>query len=948
MNCETVESLLLDFVEAELGEASVGADEARKVEAHLETCDACRRSYSETRELLGAMADAKRGQEAAWRSSSRGHPSGDVWTPNAAGRRRGDVLGDFEIIGEIGRGGMGVVYRARQLSLNRIVALKVLPNTLGQTAKAVTRFKKEARAAAKMHHTNIVPVYSQGEHEGHFYYAMELVDGNSLAEVIRDDPARVRPGCQSHAHRRDGSDARIEEETSSGPRSSTAEGGQASLPRHAASAGDAPSTADIRSVRLRRQWGRLALLVSGAAEGLTHAHKQGVIHRDIKPQNLMLGTDGCLHIMDFGLARLLDEPSVTVTGEMLGTPAYMSPEQVGADRKKIDHRTDIYSLGVTLYELLTGRRPFEGATREQTIARIYADEPRPPRKLNPQTPIDLDTICMRAMEKDPRRRYQSAAEMAADLRRFAEDRPILSRRVSPIEKAVKWVRRHPAMTAIIFLGLTIAVGASLWTMQTIKDRHLRATALADEAFELLAFGDYRDPTPARAKLAEARPLGPDETKYLRAMALSHVLDNPKLSVELLITALKREPNNADLMCLMAWALRRDGQTSTARLWIDRAEAAGGPKTAWGSFFLGQTLVRFDPERAVDAYRQATQRRDQYVQAQVHLGRALNHWMYHNRQLVKLDELLKLNEGLTALESACSLQQSKAYPRYLLSIAHRLAGEIYERNGSQGPADSQFEQAKNAAIDAQKAESTSSLGYTCEAEYWESRGELAKAIDARDRGAEYCVTPSARIELYQYRWRLLYWVGQLDRAMDDLEQLARVCPDSDPLRVWYSYLFPALVLNDLGKRDEAIGLTRDAAADRPEDFRAVTAAAAMLRVLGRADEADALLASHADRIDFEAGRFGIISAEMLRGFYAMCHRRQTLEGLRNDAGELANNKLFWAAPYFLAATEALGRADRKAAIGFFRLSEQTYDYEDYCYLARVFVRKVEAGPAWPPR
>ncbi len=933
-------ALLLDVVGAEWGEASMDPSESRAVETHLAKCDACRRAYEGTRGLLGALADAKRGQESAFRSSARGHPSGDVWTPTSTGWRPGDVLGDFEIIGEVGRGGMGVVYRARQISLNRVVALKVLPSTLGQTAKAVTRFKKEARAAAKMHHTNIVPVYAQGEHEGHFYYAMELVDGSSLAEVIKADPARVRPGYQSPTRSKDGTVTPIEETTS---------------------ADVASSAIDLRSVRLRQQWSRLALLVSGAAEGLAHAHKQGVIHRDIKPQNLMLGTDGQLHIMDFGLARLLDEPSVTVTGEMLGTPAYMSSEQIGADRKKIDHRTDIYSLGVTLYELLTGQQPFTGATREQIIARIYADEPRPPRKLSPQAPIDLDTICMRAMEKDPRRRYQSAAEMAADLRRFAEDRPILSRRVSAMEKAVKWVRRHPAITAIIFLGLTIAIGATLWTVQTVKDRHTRANALTHEAIDLLVFEDYRDPTPALAKLAGAGPLGPDESLYRKALALAHLLDDPKLAVEHLTAVLKSEPDDTDLMYLMAWALRRDGRAQTGRLWIEQADVAGGPKTASGWFFLGQAVVRSDwDDRAENAYREATRRRDHYVQAQVHLGRALNYWMYHRRQLDNL------GEGLRALDSACAFQQSKAYPRYLLSIAHRLAGEIvYENVGSQDDrdrtkeereraekerkrAEEHFSRALRAAESAQKAEPSSSLGSTCEAEYWESRGELDKAIDAMDRGDEYCVTPSERSDLYQYRWRLLYWDGRLDRAMADLEQLARLCPDGVPLHAWYSRLFRALVLNDLQKRDQAIDLAREVATDRPEDFRAVTSAAVTLRILGRAEEADALLASHSDRIDFDAGRFGKVSADMLRAFYALCRRKQTLEELRDAAGKLGNDKRFWAAPYFLAATEALGRADRETALGLFRQCEHTYDDEDYCYLAKVFVRKMEADPAWPPR
>ncbi len=246
-------------------------------------------------------------------------------------------LGDFEILREIGRGGMGVVFEARQISLNRKVALKVLSGSLGLTPAAVQRFRREAEAAGKLHHTNIVPIYTTGEADGSHFYAMELIEGPSLDRVIRE----IRGGKEKKSEPFKPFDAHAVTEHYASDSSDSADG-------------TTPSVSSLSSDS--RYFDNVASMIADVADALDHAHKQGVIHRDIKPSNLLLSPDGRLSINDFGLARLLEQPGMTITGEFVGTPRYMSPEQIAVGRIPLDHRTDIFSLGATLYELKKGVR----------------------------------------------------------------------------------------------------------------------------------------------------------------------------------------------------------------------------------------------------------------------------------------------------------------------------------------------------------------------------------------------------------------------------------------------------------------------------------------------------------------------------------------------------------------------------------------------------------------
>jgi outer membrane protein assembly factor BamB len=340
-------------------------------------------------------------------------------------------LGDFRIMREVGRGGMGVVYEAEQLSLKRKVALKVLRFGAVADAEVMQRFRHEAETVARLHHTNIVPVFAVGEEHGVHYYAMQFIEGKSLAAVIEE-------GRGARGEGREGTDAAS---------LSPVPGPSPLAPR--------PSSSEVAG------WGLQA------AEALAHAHQRGVIHRDIKPSNLLLDPEGVVWLTDFGLARRIDEVVLTATGVLMGTPRYMSPEQAAGFKKPVDHRTDIYSLGATLYELATGKPVFQAETPHAVITQILNAEPVPPRRLQANLPRDLETIILKCLAKDAAGRYASAQALADDLRGFLDGRPIKARQARWHEQAWRWAkkrRRILALTAVtaVVAALLALGGLSAW------------------------------------------------------------------------------------------------------------------------------------------------------------------------------------------------------------------------------------------------------------------------------------------------------------------------------------------------------------------------------------------------------------------------------------------------------------------------------------------------------
>ncbi len=412
------------------------------------------------------LADCLEGMEALHEASSPAQPATADALAGTAGWQTGMPLGDFRILREVGRGGMGVVYEAEQLSLGRRIALKVLPFALTLDPRQLQRFKNEARAAAQLHHQHIVPVYAVGSERGVHFYAMQYIEGQSLAEVIRSLRQQTRPEMVA------------ERDASTGPYlSPSAEAAADSTVKPLAALATAYSTDSSGFYRT------VARLGIQAAEALEHAHEYGVVHRDIKPGNLLVDAHGQLWVTDFGLAQFHSDAGLTQSGDLLGTLRYMSPEQAGGQRVPLDPRTDIYSLGATLYELLALRPPFEGNNRQTLLHQILSDEPSPPRSLHKSIPVELETIVLKALAKAPAERYASARELADDLRRFLEHEPIRARRATMTQRLRKWARRHPSVVWAVAVICLLTAAGSLVSAEMIHRAYERERQRAHEAEE---------------------------------------------------------------------------------------------------------------------------------------------------------------------------------------------------------------------------------------------------------------------------------------------------------------------------------------------------------------------------------------------------------------------------------------------------------------------------------
>jgi len=524
------------------------------------------------------------------------------------------ALGDYKLRRQIGRGGMGVVYEAWQNSMDRRVALKVMPRAVAADTKAVARFIQEAQLAGKLSHPNIVHVHGMGVEEQVPYFAMEYVDGETLAQVL----ARIK-------------DAAPDTDTPFGKKESVV------------------------------YFGRLADAFADVADGLQHAHSKKVIHRDIKPSNLILDREGRLRILDFGLARQEGQESLTISGDFLGTPQYMSPEQARRRKIPVDHRTDVYSLGATMYEVLCGRPPFRGKDHADTLSQILERSPVEPRKINRHVPNDIQTIVLKCLRKEAGDRYGTSEAMAQDLHRFVRGDAIEARPPSAWEELCRRVR---ASRRAIIVGLVLAAFAVLAGGLYLRAREeSRLRALAEYEPRMLAHVlgmlcaqlpvhidaglpaspmMFRDMASEwyRRRLKEARRQDLIETVdaleriaaqvprpeacYFRARCLN-LLERPREALSELEQALERDPRFAPAAVLRAQLLETAGRLTAGQSEIRPAEASDPWERAWSAARSAEKTKRWkDAAQAYGAIIELASSGRSYLGTtlEAHLGRGL--------------------------------------------------------------------------------------------------------------------------------------------------------------------------------------------------------------------------------------------------------------------------------------------------------------------------------------
>lgn len=685
-----------------------------------------------------ASVDMLHGATQGVNLDSASEPARTVGANHTSAKRHADKrLGDFEIGPEIGRGGMGVVYEATQISLQRKVALKVLPFAAMWDHKQIARFQNEAQAAAQLQHANIVPVFAVGQERGVHFYAMQLIQGRSLDQILVE----------------------LRRETRNDP-------GDAEQCLVSTMAVESTVLSELSSKHAAGQ-SRYCRAIAGlgiqAASALQYAHECGVIHRDVKPSNLLVDHRNKLWITDFGLARVQNSPGVTVTGDVVGTLRYMSPEQAVGKQALVDPRSDIYSLGATLYELLTLRPAFGGEDRQAVLHAIAHQEPIPPRAIDPAIPIDLETIVLQAMAKLRDERYTTAQQFADDLNRFLEGKPTLARRPTVADRAGKWVRRHRVVVSLAAMFLFVLTVVSTTGAILLSQEHARKQAALDTAH--VSLQQARDVVnrfggqfaQELAKLPGSEPL--------RLAVLQDTLDSHKKFIE-------RVADDPSFMSDLATTHFHAGTI---------ANQLGDQTSAQASF-----------EKAVELF----------AKLAITTGKPAEHWQQQAAALNNL-ALLFAGQGKTAearaqYDAAIQLQSSVVSSKDPPKTAARLLAELYTNRGllerQNGNAAAARKSLTRAIAQLEKIVAAAP-------EDDEARHALAMAFNNRsfvEQGAHWSAAEQS-----------------CRRSVELFEELAATEDDNHPVSavtrgdLALSYNNLAAIRGHLGKHDEAIAAFRRA-------------------------------------------------------------------------------------------------------------------------------------------
>lgn len=793
----------------------------------------------------------------------------------------GSQLDGYEIVDLIGHGGISMVYRARQCESGAVVAMKVVPRPGG--ALLTSQFRREMEAAARLKHPHILPIIATGHTSGCLYIVMPLC--HPLPSIEPSAPAPP---------------------------------GETSVP---------PSDLSVYSV--------VAAQFADIADALAYAHERGIIHRDVKPPNILVGSGGRWQLGDFGLARVQDAASRTTTLGAMGTPSYASPEQLTGSGSDLTGLTDVYSLGATIYEVLTGCPPFSAPTLDRLVHKIRCAEPRRPRALDARIPTQLETICLRALRKDPRQRYDSMRALGDDLNLFAQARPIVGRRVSRMEKLSGHLRYRRGF--FLFGAGTCALGVLLLLvlLRNAGIRQDQADQTVALAFDRLTYNDYQRPDAIKADLEGALPYASGGPLPSLAQALVCLGESRGDAVFAhLDAALREAPDDPTALYMGAWAQwRHRDRPGFDDAWR-RAESSPRERSDAAWFYRGLAIHRSDPNEAILSYRQANELRtaqhEFFPQALLHLARARNQLLYRYRSMEAFEE------SKTSLEQLIDNGHYGSYPYYLLSIAYRLGAEASVETEAVAAADRRrdmLEQAVHWAREGQRLDPSDLLLLTAESEALEAAGDFAGALAVRTVVVDQSANPQAKCESYHYRWRLGFWLGDYEQAAVDLAHHLTCMPTN-----WsYQYVYPALVHAGAGRDAEAGAVVARLIEDHGDDPMGVIWGATTLRLIGHGAEADDLLRDRRGELRLDSNDAGA-GDSWLPALYDCCAGERAVSSVP-DAGQDEEQRIALRAVVdFHAGVRFLAEGDRDRAVDYLTRAYRSFDGElGYTYHARLLLQ-----------
>ena len=735
-----------------------------------DVCQACPELLPQVLDRLRRLRELEAQVDSLFPTS--GSATGPFAPPDG---KRPEIPG-YDVQAMLGRGGMGVVYKARHLRLNRLVALKMLLAGTYARADERARFQREAEAVASLHHPNIVEIYDVGDDEGFPFFTMELLEGGSLAQALSGTPQPAR---------------------------------------------------------------QAAALLTTLAEAVQVAHQAGIVHRDLKPSNIMLTGAGTPKIADFGLARHFEgEPALTLSGIRLGTPSYMAPEQVSGKAGTIGPATDIYALGALFYEMLTGRPPFRGESAAETERQVIQEEPVSPSRLNTKMPRDVETICLKCLSKEPQRRYSSAAALADDLKRFAEGRPIQARPVGWGERAWRWCRRNPTVAALLITALALvglASGGAVWLVQQRAELRNEIISTMGQAVRLregFHFHEARqllEQVRQRVERAGSKDLRRQVNQATADVILAQRLDDARAQAATLVNADGlHDPATAEPLYLSAFAdagLGREGDASETIAAAVRARAVRAEIVAalddWAS--MTRELRRLEWLLSVARGADPDAVRDRLRQPELWLDPA---------RLTRVARELKVAELSPQLATAVgrvSRTRGGEAIALLTATQNRFPQDFWVNFELALTLNQErrWDEALGYSRAALALRPDSSASYNGLGEILRSMGRVDEAINALERAVRL---DARNLPAHSNLARALDYKGRRDAAIEHYVQALSIAPRS-------SVLHNDLGLVLLGNRrlDEAIEHMRQSVSIDPKSARAHLNLSVALFRKGRADE-----------------------------------------------------------------------------------------------------------------